>query len=731
MKKKSLFLLPLVFGLGLGLVACAAPADPVVYTVTFDENHAGGKITTQEVTSGEVATRPSEPTREGFTFSNWYVSLEKDSAVFDFTTKIEADITVYGKWNQVIVNHNFTFDYNYVGASAPKLVKVPDGTRIDAISALRFKHDFLGWFVAPEAGSSKFNFDTVIRNDVTVYAKWTELEDAGWDQNTLDLFDEFFGEDIPYVSFKDFYTTETSLINTEPALFITNDNNSPVEPSTFAEVYAADGWDVVTITNDPDPTFVYQAYKTLDADQDWYFIVNIYFDAGSYGLMVFRYTEVLYTWDEISDILNQFFVSDAPFVSPNDDKYFYLEDYLDDFGVVFLSSLTNDFVKADGDEIGALYEAAGWIRDDSVMMFGGELGYKSAFATVEIEIYNGYVSIIFGSGSMDSDSWGDVIYWGSFFTGFDLSVLPAPEGALEFNVMPNTPDALYSILLPGAPYATVASYNAQLVAAGYTSIGFDKYGDELFLSEDESHVVAVWIGSLGVFIDINKGSGEIPQESPFEQLDAILSLAFPDQTVWPELHNVGIVANSFRVADYFDYYGIILAVVEDGSITWDIFDAILGAFIDAGFDFLPPTSDTEITFVGNGVNCFVEFDEVAGNLQITYEAAISILDWASVIVAVIDDLAGIYGDYDISSIVNPEDVIAGIEGFGFSPAFYFFPPGIIVYGSEDTTTYTDALLTAGFTYDSGLDAYMSADGTFALQVFSVDPNTFTIEVWPI
>lgn len=86
------------------LLACA-PDEQVItptqeYTVTFNTN-GGSAITALKIKSGEKASKPTNPTKAGFTFDNWY----KESAlttVFDFTAEaIKADTTVYAKWNAV------------------------------------------------------------------------------------------------------------------------------------------------------------------------------------------------------------------------------------------------------------------------------------------------------------------------------------------------------------------------------------------------------------------------------------------------------------------------------------------------------------------------------------------------------------------------------------------------------------------------------------------------------
>lgn len=82
----------------------AISADTTVYakfvelfTVTFDTD-GGSVVPSQTVADGSKATRPADPTKEGYTFVNWY----KEAAftnLFDFDDAITADTTIYAKFS--------------------------------------------------------------------------------------------------------------------------------------------------------------------------------------------------------------------------------------------------------------------------------------------------------------------------------------------------------------------------------------------------------------------------------------------------------------------------------------------------------------------------------------------------------------------------------------------------------------------------------------------------------
>ena len=81
--------------------------------------------------------------------------------------------------------HVVTFDLNYAGKGALSAVSVADGETVTPpAEPQREDYEFLGWYAAPEGGR-RFNFDTAITADLTLYAHWSEAEDSdfgGYDE---------------------------------------------------------------------------------------------------------------------------------------------------------------------------------------------------------------------------------------------------------------------------------------------------------------------------------------------------------------------------------------------------------------------------------------------------------------------------------------------------------------------------------------------------------------------
>lgn len=68
------------------------------WTITFDSN-GGSTVDSISVINGELATKPSDPTKENYTFVSWY-SDSYLTVPFDWSKKITSDWLVYASWKE-------------------------------------------------------------------------------------------------------------------------------------------------------------------------------------------------------------------------------------------------------------------------------------------------------------------------------------------------------------------------------------------------------------------------------------------------------------------------------------------------------------------------------------------------------------------------------------------------------------------------------------------------------
>ncbi len=76
------------------------------HRVKFDAQ-GGSSVNGQTPASGSTVTKPTDPTREGYTFAGWYTD-EACTKAYDFSVAVTADMTLYAKWikNAVVPDGN-------------------------------------------------------------------------------------------------------------------------------------------------------------------------------------------------------------------------------------------------------------------------------------------------------------------------------------------------------------------------------------------------------------------------------------------------------------------------------------------------------------------------------------------------------------------------------------------------------------------------------------------------
>ena len=140
----------------------SAKFEVIKYTITFDYNDGTDHVITYNLPSGYVITKPTMPSREGYSFDGWYEGEEE----FRLERMPNRNVTVIAQWelNETIIS--FRTDG---GTSVSQIIALP-GDKIEAPKdPYRKLCKFLGWYT--EDGEL-FVFDTMPNENITLYAKW-------------------------------------------------------------------------------------------------------------------------------------------------------------------------------------------------------------------------------------------------------------------------------------------------------------------------------------------------------------------------------------------------------------------------------------------------------------------------------------------------------------------------------------------------------------------------------
>ena len=140
-------------------------------TVTFNTD-SGSAVAAQTVAIGSVLTKPDDPTREGYTFDDWYKE-EACTNAWDYAgDAVSSNTTLYAKW--IINQYTVTFDTD--GGSTVDAITQDFGTLVTVPDdPTKTDYSFAGWNTAADGTGIPYSAGATfhLTDDLTLYAQWT------------------------------------------------------------------------------------------------------------------------------------------------------------------------------------------------------------------------------------------------------------------------------------------------------------------------------------------------------------------------------------------------------------------------------------------------------------------------------------------------------------------------------------------------------------------------------
>lgn len=141
------------------------PEPITTYSVTFNTN-GGSYISGQTVESGKTIVKPNNPTRQGYVFKGWYSDVNLEN-VYDFSSAVTGNITLYAKWN-----NTYTVKFQTNGGNTIEDQIIENGEKINRPNDPKKNgYKFEGWFIDAEL-TTMYNFSNELISDIILYAKW-------------------------------------------------------------------------------------------------------------------------------------------------------------------------------------------------------------------------------------------------------------------------------------------------------------------------------------------------------------------------------------------------------------------------------------------------------------------------------------------------------------------------------------------------------------------------------
>ncbi|MFP4287362.1 MAG: InlB B-repeat-containing protein, partial [Candidatus Izemoplasmataceae bacterium] len=146
-------------------------------TVTVSFNVDGGSIIESiDVQKGSTIIAPSDPIKANHTFEGWYSDSSFDT-VFDFSTAIEEETTLYAKWEAVQNNPDeATISFNSNGGTNHPAITQEVGTTLGNLpTPVKDGYTFQGWYTNSNL-TNAFTQSTMPSTNTTLYAKWEAVQ---------------------------------------------------------------------------------------------------------------------------------------------------------------------------------------------------------------------------------------------------------------------------------------------------------------------------------------------------------------------------------------------------------------------------------------------------------------------------------------------------------------------------------------------------------------------------
>ncbi|PKK99960.1 MAG: hypothetical protein CVV56_08390 [Tenericutes bacterium HGW-Tenericutes-1] len=137
------------------------------YTITFNSN-GGSLVTSITQNYNTSVSAPSNPTKTGYMFSGWYSDAGLTTP-FTFTTMPAQNMTLYAKWSII----QYTISFNSNGGTAVTPIFSQEGQAIvPPVNPTKSGYTFAEWYT-DQALTNPFTFTTTPPRNFTLYAKWT------------------------------------------------------------------------------------------------------------------------------------------------------------------------------------------------------------------------------------------------------------------------------------------------------------------------------------------------------------------------------------------------------------------------------------------------------------------------------------------------------------------------------------------------------------------------------
>lgn len=146
-------------------------SDSVMYNVSFFDGTKEYTEYAKKVEENGKLIRPTDPEKEGYVFTGWYVDPEL-SKEYNFDASITADLKLYAKFEEAaaVETQTVTFMKDSETTYDTSVVKKGNTVGVPA-EPTNDGYSFGGWYTDVNC-TTAYDFDLPVNTDITLYAKW-------------------------------------------------------------------------------------------------------------------------------------------------------------------------------------------------------------------------------------------------------------------------------------------------------------------------------------------------------------------------------------------------------------------------------------------------------------------------------------------------------------------------------------------------------------------------------
>lgn len=154
------------------------------HTITFNSN-GGSSVASLVVLDGAVATKPTDPTKEGNSFGGWYTE-EALTNSYNWSNTVTADLSLYAKWTTVTTNTIYFRDVSWWNKDAAGSAIYLYNSDTDKLKA--WPGTLMTYISYDE--TNKYNYWKFDVSSTYAYAIFTRVSGDGatdWGAQTVDI----------------------------------------------------------------------------------------------------------------------------------------------------------------------------------------------------------------------------------------------------------------------------------------------------------------------------------------------------------------------------------------------------------------------------------------------------------------------------------------------------------------------------------------------------------------